>query len=170
MAFLVRDNAGAVIIHADAVDRTKAVGDDFGLQAIPADLEHRAVLWHQGRPSMAGAFCVIKIALPVRLQARGEFVEMVGDLVVVVEILDEISFPVAVAVAQSGDLVAAPDIDDLVHNLQPQGLKQSRGNALPRHFFQCPVDSFHQPHIAVPSANGGRVSVLEKIKTAQAHP
>ena len=69
---------------------------------------------------MAGGLGVVEIALGVGLQIHGEFVEMLGDLVIVVEVLIKVGLTVSVEVAQADDLIAAADVDRLVDHLEAQ--------------------------------------------------
>ena len=111
VAFLVGDEQGAVRVEAHAVRGAEAVGQDVGARAVGADAQQRAVLRHQRGQRVPGAFGVVEVARRVGLQAHGELVKVLRHLVVVVEVLVEVGFAVAVQVAQDHDLVAAADVD-----------------------------------------------------------
>ena len=53
------------------------------------------------------------------------------DLVIAVEALVEVSFAIAVQVAQNHKLIAAGDEDLAIDNLDAERLKEARGDALP---------------------------------------
>ena len=61
---------------------------------------------HERGQRVTGGFRVIEVALAIGLQSHSEFVEVLGHLVVVVEVLDEIDLAIAVQVAQPRNLVA----------------------------------------------------------------
>jgi hypothetical protein len=50
----------------------------------------------------------------IGLATHRELVEMFGDLVIVVEVFNVIDFAVAVEVVQTGDLIAAGDVNGVV--------------------------------------------------------
>ena len=65
---------------------------------------------------MPGRLGIIEIPLGVGLQAHGKLVEVFGDLVVVVEVLDDVDFAVAIEIDQPGRLdadAAFQTVDDL---------------------------------------------------------
>jgi hypothetical protein len=96
--------------------------------------------------------------------------KMFGDLVVVVEALDKVDFAVAIEVAQPGNLVAAGDVDDLIHYFDSERLEQAGGDAFPNELFEVSIDAGDDPHVAVPSANCGTFAVAKEIEAAKAHP
>ena len=55
---------------------------------------------NQGGQTVARCLGVIEVALGVGLQVHREFVEVLGDLMIAVEILIEVRFTVSVQVAQ----------------------------------------------------------------------
>jgi hypothetical protein len=111
-----------------------------------------------------------KISLAIRLQSHRELVEMLRDLVVVVEVLDEVYFTIAVQIPQPSDLVAACHIDGFLHNFQAEGLKQAGGDPLPDQLSEVAINAAHPPHVSVPGADRRAPAVLEKIEAAEAHP
>ena len=100
MAFLVGDIEAAVVIDAHAVRGAETIGDDLGPAAVFFHAQQRAVLRHERRLGMAGRLGVVEVPGRIGLQAHGELMEMLGDLVVAVEALVEIGFAVAVEVAE----------------------------------------------------------------------
>ena len=95
-------------------------------------LQQRAVVRHQRGQAVAGRLGVVEVALGVGLQAHRELVEVLGDLVVAVEVLVEVGLAVAVEVAEADDLVAAADVDPARDDLQPQRLEQTRRRSAAR--------------------------------------
>src|SRR6185369_12471348 len=117
---------------------------------------------------VTGGLGVIKVSLAIGLQSHGKLVEMLVDLMVVVEVLDEVSFAVAIQIPQPGDLVAAGHVDGFVHNLHAERLKQTGRDPLPDQLPEVAFNPAHRPYIAVPGADGGAPDVLEKIEAAEA--
>ena len=74
----------------------------------------------QGMPS---AFAVIKTPRRISLQVHGELMEVLGDLVIVVEILIEIDFAVAIEIMKANNLISAGNVDLTIYNLQAERLK-----------------------------------------------
>ena len=64
---------------------------------------------HQRGQRVAGGFGIIEIARRVSLQTHRKLMKVLGDLMVVVEALDEVDLAVAIEVAQAGELVATGD-------------------------------------------------------------
>ena len=96
--------------------------------------------------------------------------KVLGDLVVVVEAFDKVDFFVAIQVAQPGNLVAAGDVDELIHYFDSEGLEQAGGDAFPNELFEVSVDAGDDPHVAVPGANCGTFAVAKEIEAAKAQP
>jgi hypothetical protein len=96
--------------------------------------------------------------------------KVLGDLVVIVEALDEVDGFVSVGVVKSGELVAAGDVDLVVYDFQAERLEKAGANALPGEFAFELVNTFDDPNIAHPSADGGAFSIGIEIKSARAHP
>ena len=86
---------------------------------------------HDRGQAVAGRLGVVEVALGVGLEPHREFVEMLGDLVVVVEVFIKVDLAVAVEVAEADDLVAAADVDPARDDLEPQRLEQTRGDPPP---------------------------------------
>ncbi len=131
VAFLVGDEKGAVVIDAHAVRGAETGGEDVGARAVGAHAQQRAVVRHERGQRVAGGLGVVEIARGIGLQAHRELVEMLGDLMVVVEALDEVDLAVAVEVAQARELVAAGDEEFVAAELHAERLEQSAGDAPP---------------------------------------
>ena len=58
------------------------------------------MLRYDGFESMASRFGIIKVTLIVDLQAHSEFMKMLGNLMVVVQALVEVGFPIAIQIMQ----------------------------------------------------------------------
>ena len=169
VTLLVGDEEGAVGVQAHAVGGAKTVGEDFGLRAVGGDFQQRAVLRDEGGAGVAGALRVVEISGGVGLQAHGELVEVIGDLMVAVHVLIEIRLAVAVEVPQRDELVAARDEDFGAAELDPERLKETGGDALPRHGVGATIDAVDAPDVAVPRAHHGLLAPGEKIHAARAH-
>ena len=141
MAFLIGHDESAVGVDADAVRCAKTVGDNVGPRAVAAHSQQRAVMWNQRFERMAGRFRVIEIALCIGLQAHGEFVEVFGHLVVVVEVFEVVDLSVAVQVVQDADLIATGDVDFALNNLHAQLLKQTGRDPPPLDLDTGAIDS-----------------------------
>ena len=100
-------------------------------RAVLADPQQRAVLRHERGQAVAGRLGVVEVPLGVGLQAHRELVEMLGDLMIAVEVLIEVGLAVAVQVVEADDLVAAADVDPARDDLQAQRLEQPGGDPLP---------------------------------------
>ena len=120
---------------------------------------------------MTGRLGVVEVAFFVGLQAHRKFVEVLGDLVIVVEGFHVVDFLVAIQVVEAGDLVAAGDVDGVVDDLEAERLEESGADAAPFEFLEVAGDSIDQPNIAQPGADGGAVRiVLEEVESAETHP
>ena len=116
MAFLIGDDPGAVRVEANSVGGAESTRDDLGGRAIRADAEERAVVGDDGLPCMAGRLGVVEGPFRIGLQAHRKFVEVFGDLVIVVEGFHVIDFLVAIQVVEAGELVPAGDVDGVIDN------------------------------------------------------
>ena len=97
--------------------------------------------------------------------------EVLGDLVVVVEIADEIHLSVSVEILESRDLIAAGDEEILAPIFDSQWLKQTTHNPFPPQGRRGRIrQAFHPPDIAIPSPHHGGTAVGRKIKAPRAHP
>ena len=132
-------------------------------------LQQRAVLRHDGRQAVPRRLGVIEVPLGVDLEAHGELVEVLGDLVVAVEALVEVGLAVAVEVAEADDLVAAADVDLPVDDLQPQRLEQPRGDPPPGQPARRVVEPVDDPDVAVPGADRGAPAVGEEVEARGPH-
>ena len=119
---------------------------------------------------MAGGFGVVKVAFVVGLQPHREFVEVLGNLVVVVEALDGVDHLVAINIVKSGELIAAGDVDFVVHDLEAKWLEKPRANAFPGESAFELIDTFDDPDVSHPGADSGAFSIGVEIKSTRAHP
>ena len=117
---------------------------------------------------MACGFGIIKTSVAIGLQSHGEFVEMLGDLVVAVEVLVEVDFVVAVQVVEPDDLIAAGDMNFFINDFEAERLKETGGDALPAEMISS--NAAHEPDFAQPGAHCGGIVVAEKVEAAKAHP
>src|SRR5262249_55890997 len=140
-SLLVREEESAVVIHANAVRRTKTGGQDFRLAAVFAHFQQRSMLRNERRFSVSSGLAVVKIPLGVRLQVHRKFVEMLGNLLVVVEALIEVRLAISVEVAKHRNLVAARYEYRAVPNFESERLIQPGCNPLPRDFAGIRIES-----------------------------
>ena len=120
---------------------------------------------------MTAGLGIIQVARLIGLQTHGEFVEVLGDLVVVVEIADEIYLSVSVEILESRDLIAAGDEEILASIFDSQWLKQTTHNSSPPQGRRGRIhQAFHPPDIPIPSAHHGSTAVGREIKAPRAHP
>ena len=131
-ALLVGQEERAVVVQADPVGGAEAGGEDVGAEAVAAHTKQRPVLRDERGLAVAGGLGVIEIPVRVGLQVHRELVEVLGHLVVAVEVLIKVGLAVAVEVAEDHDLVAAGDEDLPVADLQAERLEQSRRDPPPR--------------------------------------
>ena len=117
--------------------------------------------------AVAGGLGVIEIPLGVGLQVHGELVEMLGHLVVVVEILIKVGLAVSVQVVKPDDLVAAADVDLALDDLQPQRLEQARGDPPPGEPLFRTVDALDEPDVAVPGADRRAAALGQEIEARE---
>ena len=170
MAFLVGHNEGSVRIQTDAIGGAEAGGKDVSLGAIGRNAKQGPVVRHQRVFGVACGLSVIEVALVIGLEAHGELVEVLGDLVVVVEALDVINRFVTIQVVKSGQLIAAGDVDLAVYDLETERLEEAGADAFPLQGAFELVDAFHDPNITHPCADCGTFAIGIEIKTAGAHP
>src|SRR5260221_10846083 len=100
---------------------------------------------------------------------------MLRDLVIVVEALIEVDLAVAVEIVKACDLIAAAHEDLFAaifvgHDLQAQWLKETGRDALPGDFVERLPKPVEQPDVAVPSADGRALAILEEVESTEAHP
>ena len=120
---------------------------------------------------MTAGLGIIQVARLIGLQTHGEFVEVLGDLVVVVEIADEIHLSVAVEILEPRDLIAARDEKILASIFDPQWLEQTAHNSFPPQGRRGRIrQAFHPPDIPVPRAHHGGTAIGREIKAPRAHP
>jgi len=119
---------------------------------------------------VAGRLGVVEVALVVGLEAHCEFVEVLGDLMVVVEALDVVDRFVAVVVVELCELVAAGDEDFVVDDFEAERLEETGANALPGEGAFKLVDAFDDPDVAHPGADGGALAIGVEVEAAGAHP
>ena len=171
MAFLVGDEEGAIVIEADAVRGAKSFGDNVGALAVGTHAQQRAVMRHERGQRVTGGLGVIEISRRIRLQAHREFVEVLGDLMVVVEVLDEVRLAIAIQVAEPHELVAASDEQFVATKLHAERLKESARDTPPaQRGGRSRHDAIHTPDVAVPSGYDGDLAVRREIKAAGPHP
>ena len=119
---------------------------------------------------MAPALGVVEIASGIGLEVHGEFMEVLGNLRVIVEILIMVSFAIAVQIPENGDLVAAQNIDGFIDDLEAERLEQTSCDSLPGELPGFCSQAVNQPHIAHPGAGSGAAAIGKEVKAAQAHP
>ena len=127
-------------------------------------MRHKRVL------GVAGGLGVVEVTLVIGLQAHREFVEVFGDLVIVVEALDVVDGFVAVMVVEFGELVTASDVNFIVDDFEPEGLEESGADSFPGKTSFELIDAFHDPDVAHPGADGGAFAIRVEVKAAGAHP
>src|SRR5258706_13527036 len=102
--------------------------------------------------------------LPHPFASPSQTREMFCDLVIVVKILNEIDFAIAVQITQSGDLIAACHVNYFIDNLHTERLEQSRGDPFPRQLREIAIDAAYDPDISIPSANPCALPIFEQIE------
>ena len=65
---------------------------------------------------VAGGLGVVEISLIIGLEAHRKFVEVLGDLMVIVEALDVIDSFVSIGVVKFGELITAGDMDFVLYD------------------------------------------------------
>jgi hypothetical protein len=136
VTLLVGDEERAVGIEADAVGGAESGGEDVGVGAVGADAEERAVMGDDFLEGVACRFGLVEVACGIRLETHGEFMEVLGDLVVGVEAFDEVGFAVGVEVVEFCELIAAADEDGAVDDFQAERLEEAGGDAAPFEFAE----------------------------------
>ena len=116
---------------------------------------------------VAGGLGVVEVALGVGLEVHRELVEMLGHLVVVVEVLIKVGLAVAVEVVEDRDLVAAADVDPAVEHLQPQRLKEPRRHPPPGLLARQVVDAADHPDVAVPGADRQALAAGQEVEAGE---
>ena len=124
----------------------------------------------EGVFGVAGGLGVVEVSFGVGLEAHREFVEVFGDLVVVVEALDVVDGFVAVGVVEFGELVAAGEVDFVIDDLETEGLEEAGADALPGELAFELVDAFDDPDIAHSGADGGALAIRVEVDPTGAHP
>ena len=137
--------------------------------AVLADLQERAVVRHDRGQAVAGRLGVVEVPLGVGLEPHRELVEMLGDLVVAVEVFVKVDLAIAVEIAEADDLVAAADVNPARDDLEPQRLEQTRGDPPPGEPLRRRIDPAGQPDIAVPGADRRMVAVGHEVEPREPH-
>ena len=122
---------------------------------------------HQRRQPVAGGLGVVEVPLGVGLQVHGELVEMLGHLVIVVEVLIKVDLAVSVQVVKPDDLVAAADVDLALDDLQSQRLEQARGDPPPGQALLRPVDALDDPDVAIPGAHRRGAAIGQEVEARE---
>ena len=117
VTFLICDDKSAVRIETDSVCSTEAGGKDVGLRAVGRDSEEGAVMRDERVFGVAGGLGVVEISLIIGLEAHRKFVEVLGDLMVIVEALDVIDSFVSIGVVKFCELITAGDMDFVLYDL-----------------------------------------------------
>ena len=169
--FLIGHEKTAVRIETHSVGGPETGCQDIRLETIGPHPEQCSVVRHHRIQGVATGLGIIQVARLIGLQTHGEFVEVLGDLVVVVEIADEIDLPVAVQILDSSDLIAAGDEEILTAIFDSQWLEQTAHNSFPPQGGRCRIrQAFHTPNIPVPSAHHGGAAIGSEIEATRAHP
>ena len=119
---------------------------------------------------VAGRLGVVEITLVIGLEAHRKFVEVLGDLMVVVEALDVVDSFVSIGIVKFGKLITAGDVDFVIYDLKAERLKEAGANALPGEFSFELIDAFDDPDVAHPGADGSAFAIGVKVEAAGAHP
>ncbi len=100
---------------------------------------------------MAAGLGIIEVARRIGLQSHRELVEVFGDLMIVVEAVDEVGLPVSVEIDEPGKLVAAEHEQLAAAELHPERLEKAARDAPPRQRRGGRVHhAIDAPDIAVP--------------------
>src|SRR6185436_3141394 len=126
-----------IIIQANAVSGAKAVGNYISPRSVGTYTEQRSMVRYDRRQGMAGRLRVIEVSCRVRLQAHREFVKVFGDLMIVIEAFNEISFAIAVEIAKPHQLVTASDEKLIAAKFYAQRLEQSARQPTPAQRRWC---------------------------------
>ena len=119
---------------------------------------------------VAGGLCVVEITLVIGLEAHRKFVEVLGDLMVVVQTLDKVDSFVTIGVVKLSELITTGDVDFVIYDLKAKRLEEARADALPgKGAFEL-IDAFDDPDVAHPGANGSAFAIGVKVEAAGAHP
>src|SRR3954464_2535071 len=120
---------------------------------------------------MASGLGVIEIAGGIGLQAHRELVKVLGDLVVVVEVLDKVKLAIAVQVAQAHQLITAGDKQFVAAELHSERLEKStRKTPPPQRRRRGSHYAVHSPEVAVPCGDDGGFAIGREIKATWSHP
>ena len=88
-------------------------------------------MWDNRIQCMPCTFGIVKIAGRIGLQVHRKFMEVFGDLMIVVECLVKICFSISIQINKLRDLIATTDKDFVIDDLQPERLKHSSCNSSP---------------------------------------
>ena len=86
----------------------------------------------------------------------GRGLHRVRDTLVIVRLI------VAVEIVETGDLIAAEDVDLSIDDLHPERLMQTGGKAFPAELFEFFIDAAHEPDLAGHRRDGG-AAVFEEV-------
>lgn len=114
---------------------------------------------------MAGTAGIVKITLLIGLQPHGKLVKVVGDLGVTIEALVEVGLAVSIQIVEDDNLVPAGDKDPALHDLEPEGLEQTGGDALPGGLRALRmVEAVDFPDIAIPAAHDDGFAIRGEVE------
>ena len=74
---------------------------------------------------VAGGLGVVEITFVIGLEAHRKFVEVLGDLMVVIKTLNKVDGFVAISVVKLGELVTAGDVDFVIYDLEAERLEEA---------------------------------------------
>ena len=135
-------------------DRQRAVGGQAKAVGIAKTGRHDIVRTAIGRNPQQSRLARggVEATGGVALQAADEVVAARRCRVGIGEALIKIGLAVAIQVVQPCDLVAAEHISLAIGDDEAQGLVQSRGKAIPSHFFARLVEPLDAPHVTLDCA------------------
>ena len=117
---------------------------------------------------MAGGLGVVEVPVRVGLQVHRELVEVLGDLVVAVEVLVEVGLAVAVEIAEDHDLVAAARRRCFPsRTFRPSGWNSPDAIRCQESSPDGASSPLDEPDIAVPGADRGLMAAVEEVEPGQ---
>ena len=119
---------------------------------------------------VAGGLGVVEITFVIGLEAHRKFVEVLGDLMVVIKTLNKVDGFVAISVVKLGELVTAGDVDFVIYDLEAERLEEAGADAFPgKSAFEL-INSFYDPDVSHPGADGSAFAIGVEVEAAGAHP
>lgn len=114
-----------------------------------------------------GGFGKVEVAFFVGFEAELEFVEVDGEIDVVVEDFKLVGFSVVIEIIRLVDAIATRDVRDVIDDLEAEGFEEAGGVTFPGEFLEV-FETGKEPNVAIPSGEERPVAIGEEVDVRHA--